>query len=222
MAGKKKRNQKSKRLGNGGMAGGVVGLTSTPSIFPPMFRGKQIYNTVLSFAPPAGGVAANVFRLNSVYDPDLSGVGVSASCYSQLTALYGRYRVLAARSTVEFVNISTTTPLTVFMTANPVTTVGVNIAQILSQRFVWTAGLSTTNGTGSVKHTIAAPVWKLYGVPEQQVRNEDDFAAVAGTNPNNGVFLHVGAYANGATGGNFNAHIRIEYDVVWSLPLEMS
>jgi hypothetical protein len=59
-------------------------------------------------------------------------------------------------------------------------------------------------------------------VPERQVRDEDDFAALVGGNPNNGVFAHVGAYADGAAAGNLTIHVRIEYDVVWSLPLEMS
>lgn len=187
-----------------------------------MFRGRLFYNTVIAYAPAAGTVATNVFRMNSVYDPDLTGTGASASGYGQLSALYGRYRVLSAKATIEIVNLSTATPLTVFAVVNPVTTVGINIAQILAQRFVWTTGLATVNGTGAVKHTLSAPISKVYGVPNSQVRTEDDFAAITGTNPNNGVYLHVGGYANGGSAGNFNAHIRIEYDVIWSLPLEMT
>jgi hypothetical protein len=113
----------------------VFGVTTTPCIVPSRFRGKMFYNTVLALAPAAGGVAANVFRMNSVFDPDFSGVGSSAVAYTQLSALYGRYRVMAAKIFVEFVNVSATIPLTVFVVLNPVTTVGVNIATILAQRF---------------------------------------------------------------------------------------
>jgi hypothetical protein len=199
----------------------VVGLTTTPSIFPPMFRGKMFYNTIIGLTPGAGAAVANVFRLNSVYDPDFTGVGTSAVGYTQLAALYGRYRVLSAKISVEFINTTAAVPLTCFLVVNPVTTVGVGIAQILAQRFVWTRGVSAITGSATVFHTAAADVHTIYGVPRTQVRNEDDFAAVAGANPNNGVYAHVGVYANGAA-STANAHVRIEFDVVWTLPLELS
>jgi hypothetical protein len=182
----------------------------------------MFYNTVLALAPAAGGVAANVFRLNSVFDPDFTGVGSSVVAYTQLSALYGRYRVMAAKVFVEYVNVSATIPLTVFVALNPVTTVGVNIAAILAQRHVWTKGIGASVGSAATTHVCGGPVGALYGVPERQVRDEDDFAALVGGNPNNGVYAHIGAYADGAAAGNLTIHVRIEYDVVWSLPLEMS
>jgi hypothetical protein len=186
-----------------------------------MFRGKMFYNTIIGLTPGAGAAIANVFRLNSVFDPDFTGVGTSAVGYTQLAALYGRYRVLSAKISVEFINTTAAVPLTCFIVVNPVTTVGVGIAQILAQRYVWTRGVSAITGSATVFHTAEADVHAIYGVPRQQVRNEDDFAAVAGANPNNGVYAHVGVYANGAA-STANAHVRIEFDVVWTLPLELS
>ncbi len=218
----KNNSKKPARKGRSGRKTGMVGLTNTPCIVPPYWRGKMFYNSIVQINPAAGAAVANVFRWNSIYDPDFTGVGVSAYAYGTLSALYGKYRVLSARATVEFVNVSTTTPLTCFIVLNPVTTVGVNIAQILGQRFVWSRGIGTVSGTASVTHTVSAAVAKIYGAPERQVRDEDDFASITGANPNNGVYMHVGAYANGASAGAVNLHVRIEYDVVWSLPLEMS
>jgi len=179
------------------------------------------YDTPLNLGPSAGAVSVYVFRANSVYDPDFTGTGATVIGYTQAAALYGRYRVLNASMHVSFVNLSTATPLTCFIVANPVTTIGVNIQQILSQRFVWYKSVSASNSAGCVEHEISVPIHRIYGVPAAQVRNEDDFAAITGTNPNNGVYFHVGAYANGASVGNLNVHVRITYDVVWSLPLEM-
>jgi hypothetical protein len=216
------KSQKKTKKGGKRRQARVYGVTTTKCIVPALFRGKMFYNTVLALAPAAGGATANVFRLNSVFDPDFTGAGSTVVGYTQISALYGRYRVLAAKVFVEFVNVSSTIPLTVFITLNPVTTVGVNIATILAQRRVWTRGIGTCTGSCTVSHTCGGPVGALYGVPERQVRDEDDFAALVGGNPNNGVYAHVGAYADGAAAGSLTIHVRIEYDVVWSLPLEMT
>ena len=55
----------------------------------------------------AGVVGANVFRFNSCFDPDLSGVGHQPMYFDQFcgatgTGPYGRYRVTSAKATVSF------------------------------------------------------------------------------------------------------------------------
>ncbi len=214
-----KKSKKNTRRRGG--RSGISGLTTTPAIVPAMFRGKMFYNTVLALAPAAGAMATNVFRCNSVFDPDFTGVGASAFAYAQLAALYGRYRVLGFKAKVMFVNTSATVPLSLLLAVNPVNTIGTSYTNACAQRYVWTDSISSSVGAGTKEHTIAGPISKFYGVPARQVRDEDDFAAVTGANPNNVVYLHVGAYSNAGAGG-VNIHVRIEYDVVWSLPLEMA
>lgn len=214
------RKRQQKRRQNQLARSRAYGLTTTKLLFPSMFKGVQSYEFVGAIAPGAGAVSANVFRFNSVYDPDFTGVGATASGYGQLSALYGRYRVLSAKFTAQFVNTGSA-PLTCFMVVNPVNTVGVNIVSILQQRFVWSSSIAASTGSGTIKHTLGGRVATFYGVPERQVRDEDDFAAVTGANPNNGVFCHIGAYADGAAAGAFTLHVRAEYEVVWSLPLEL-
>lgn len=200
----------------------ISGFHVQPTIFPPTMRGVMVYNSVFVFGPAAGTVQFNVFRANSVYDPDLTGVGVSCNTYGQLSALYTRYRVLRGRARLLFLN-NTTTPTTVIVAVNPVTTVGTSVTQILGQRFVWSRTLcGNTGGPAALEHSCAWDVASVYGVRQQMVKDEDDFAAITGTNPANQIYLHVGGYANGAAAGNFNVHVRIEYDVVWSQPLEQS
>jgi len=218
MAKQMQKKTQSKKRGN--KIPGIVGVSHNRSIFPPRFSGKMFYDTAVSLAPAAGAVAINVFRWNSVYDPDYTNVGATAQAYTALSGLYGRYRVVSARAVVEFVNTSAATPATVFIALNPVNTIGVDITRILAQRFVWTRGIGTATGSASITHEVKGKVAAIYGVPEKQVRDEDDYASVVGGNPNNQVFMHIGAYANGAAAGAVTAHVRIEYDVIWSLPLE--
>lgn len=215
----KARNRSTRK--RGGNEGKLTGVSTPKLLLSSQLRGVVTYNTVVGKAPAAGAVDVQVFRMNSVYDPDFTGIGSSIPAYSQLSAMYGRYRVLACKITVSFVNTSAATPLTCFVACTPATTVGVSMPQIMGQRHVWAKSIGSYNSQ-PLTHVVNASVGKVYGVPELQVLTEDDFAAVVGTNPNNGVYAHIGLYANGPVGATANLHVRIEYDVVWSLPLELA
>ncbi len=196
-----------------------MGFMKSPTLLPARFRGSMVYNTVVSLSVPASSVATNVFRVNSVFDPDYTGVGTSVAGYSQLAALYGRYRVLGAKFEIAWTTTGSTT-WTGFVCANPVNTVGTSLPQILAQRFVWFKSAGASTGSATISHSGSVSIAKTYGVPEVQVETEDDYAGLVGGNPNNQVFLHVGAYGDGGATGLF-AHVRIVYDVIWSLPLEL-
>ncbi len=199
----------------------MTGLSDRRLALPSNFSGVLAFSEVKQLAPAASTVTANVYRLNSVYDPDFTGVGTTAYGYTTFSGVYGRYRVLSAYVEVSYQNL-TANPITVFLSATPVTTVGIDINKILAQRHVWFRNVSGSNGPNGVKHTMHIPIHKIYGVPSQQVRVEDDFAAVTGTSPNNGVYLHVGVWQAGTVAGVVNYHIRIEYKTLWSLPLEIA
>lgn len=56
---------------------------------------KFTYCDVIGFTTGAGGVAPaqQVYNLNSLFDPDNSGVGHQPYYYDQMTAMYNRYKV---------------------------------------------------------------------------------------------------------------------------------
>ncbi len=198
----------------------VKGLTTVRGLFPPMFRGKMFYENQIVVLPVAATMAYNTYRANSVFDPDLSGVGTTVAGYTQAAAVYGRYRVLAVRAIISFINRGTD-GAHVFVVATPQNTIGTNFALAMAQRNVWQQPLAAVGGAGVVKHEVSFPIHEIYGVPQQQVRSEDDFAGLISSHPNNIVYLHIGAFNPGATTGAVNFAVRIEYDVVWSLPLDM-
>jgi len=219
---RKSRQNKNKNKRSKGINGTLSGVTTQPLIFPAMFRGKQTYSTSLTLSATAGAPTYNTWRLNSVYDPDLTNVGTVAAGYTQLSALYGRYRVMQASVELEIMNTGASYPGTAFLSVTPTNTVGTDITKILAGRFVWFKGLATNAGQNSIMHKIRVPIHRVYGVPAKQVRIEDDFAAVTGSNPNNVVYLHAGLFNEAGAAGSFNIKVRIVYDVVWSLPLELT
>lgn len=214
---KKPRQPKGSKKGTKGQ---IVGLTSVAGLFPPLFHGTMFYETQLIVQPVAATMSYNTFRANSVFDPDLTNAGTTVAGYTQAAAVYGRYRVLSIKGTVSFLNRGAD-GAHAFIVATPANTIGTNFNSAMAQRHVWQSPLAAVTGAGAIKHTFSFPIHKVYGVPRSQVRNEDDFAGLTSSHPNNIVYLHVGAFNPSSGAGAVNFTIRLEYEVVWSLPLAM-
>lgn len=216
-----KRKGKSGRSARKARSGAAVtGLTVTPPIFPARFRGRLFYDGNFTLSVAASSALFNVFRANSVFDPDFTGVGTTAAGYGQLASLYSRYRVMGLKATVSFVN-NGAGAANCIMVANGLNTIGIGIAQILAQRFVWQAPMGGSSGMNVHKHTVSFPISKILGVPESQVRDEDDYAALTGGTVNNPAFLHVGVHNTSASVISVTINVRIEYSTVWSFPIDM-
>jgi len=85
----------------------IPGIRRPDFGFPDRMITKLRYVDNLELSANAGVVAANVFRMNSCFDPDLSGVGHQPMYYDQLcgavgTAPYSRYRVLQSKITCTY------------------------------------------------------------------------------------------------------------------------
>ncbi len=220
-----KKSQRKQR-GSGGVlaphhipASRLTGFLVQPTLFPVEFKGVMTYTSYFALTPAAGAISDQVFRLNSIYDPDYSGVGSTVMGYTQANALYQRYRVLAARVHVQWDNMSSD-PVVAYAVASPNTTISSNIGTIQAQRLSWSSPVAGKGGPPKT-HTLSMPIYKVFGVPQMQVRTEHDFAAALGANPSNSVYLHVGIYQNGSSSGNCNVFIKIEYEVILSMPYDI-
>jgi hypothetical protein len=187
------------------------------------FKADQPFGSFQVYAPPAASFATYTYRGNSVYDPDFSGTGSTASSYTQLSALYNRYRVFGSRLEIDAINLGTT-PLTVYICASITNTPptiasgGLIAARHVFERTVGAAG----SGPIFLKHTASARTSKIFGVPETQVLCEDDFAGLVGGNPNNVWYWHLVVFnPSAAAAGSMNIKVRINYDTVWSMPLNL-
>lgn len=86
----------------------VIPLIRNPDYgFPDKLVTNLRYVDVFRLTGSAGTPGANTFRMNSCFDPDLSGVGHQPMYYDQLcgavgTAPYSRYRVLQSKITCTY------------------------------------------------------------------------------------------------------------------------
>ncbi len=199
---------------------GARGFLTSPTLFPARRVATMCYDALVALSPAATALAYNTFRLNSLFDPDFTGVGTTVSGYTTMSALYNRYRVVSVKIHIDATS-NASLPSTVFLVANPLNTVGTSITAIMSQKYSWCKPLGNTNAPG-VSHTCKISIADCYGTTRKAVWDEDDFAGLVGANPNNVAFLHIGVYNNSATAfGAAQAQIlvRMTFTVEWSLPL---
>lgn len=199
----------------------IKGFTAAPSVFPDKMTGKMIFSSSYSSSVPAGLITANVYRLNSIYDPDYTGTGTTVASYVQAAALYGKYRVTHARV------IITATPTNssgsywfgnLVVVPSTALTLGTDPLAFRRQRYVDVRSLGSTG----VTRRYDIPISRIYGVKPSVVKMEDDFAAVMGSSPSNQALLHVAVENPTGTSLNFYVDVRIEYTVELHLPLALA
>lgn len=74
--------------------------------FPDKFKTKLRYCESGYWDAAAGTSNSNTFRMNSVYDPNLSGIGHQPMYHDTLALIYGKYRVTKAVITVKFAAVN--------------------------------------------------------------------------------------------------------------------
>jgi len=160
---------------------------------PDMVALKQVYSDFRTMTASTNQ-AEYVYRLNSLFDPDFTGVGGQPDGFDQWKALYTNYRVVACGVEVEAVGgngfgllaIAPTSTSTAISSAEEVA--GLRHAQ--SQVF-------TTTQRAKVKALYR--VGEVFGYPDETILASDSCTAACTTNPGSQAFLHVAAETSGAS-----------------------
>nr|QTE03423.1 MAG: capsid protein [Phoenicurus auroreus CRESS-DNA-virus sp.] len=116
----------------------IPGLGPRTFGFPKAIVTDLRYRSNLTITSTSGAVNYNVYRANSVFDPDQSNIGHQPMFFDNYANIYNNYRVLGSKITVTF------TPLQDFSdTAN----------NVISTRGPWLIGINGTNATTSYSAT---------------------------------------------------------------------
>ena len=174
-----------------------------------------------------GGVVTShhVFRANSLFDPDYTGVGHQPRGFDQWKLIYNRYNVRRARMTVTYVADGTAalTPGAVTLWASNLhNDYSTSLASAMERsdygKYEIFGDIHGRNG--KKKLTIEVDIAKMRGV--KNVENEDDLGAVISSSPADAVFMGIDLHTvNGNTTSNIPVTVEIEYDCVFSDPLNL-
>lgn len=171
--------------------------------------------------PGIGGLPATlVFSLNSLYDPDTSGVGHQALGFDQFIAMYDHYTVTNARARILFTNTDVTYAQYGFcyIKDSAITTTDFN--QIIENGMCRVTTLSEEGGNSSNRElAINVNCHKFFN---QNVLNEENYAGGASSSPSDQVYLHVGCMPVVSIDSQaVHFTIIIEYDVVFHEPKQL-
>jgi hypothetical protein len=130
------------------------------------------------------------FRLNSIFDPDLSGTGHQPYGYDTFATLYNRYRVFKCDYDITIVNQSTGPATTTVLCCNNATaftnaTLASESTGAVTKVLTGSAALSTVHFRGSVD------LPSLTGQTPTQYMAEDRYQAVFSQNPSELMTLNV-------------------------------
>jgi len=181
---------------------------SYPGICPDVMCVQLKYNRAGAFTGAAP--QSNVFRGNSVFDPDYSGVGAQPRGFDQWKTLYRRYRVIASKVTARGGTIAASNASGIVVTALNTNTVIGNPVDALESNFAECSKVGTSQGDSSMTVTNYKSTATVRGGPKDLVQYESDLSALVSANPAQQWYWHVLLYNADGTTGTVDSNINVE------------
>jgi len=142
----------------------------------------------------AANQASYVYRLNSCFDPDQTGVGGQPDGFDQWKTLYSQYRVVACDAKVHVAALAGAALCT--MTPSVSATVSSSAEEQIGLR---RARGQLANVSGQMaKLNARYRISDVYGIADRVVLDEDNYAAPVTGNPNGVAYLRIEAETSGA------------------------
>lgn len=189
------------------------------------FYSRYMENNLL-IDPVQASNSEHVFRLNSLYDPDLSGGGHQPLGFDQLSPLYTFYTVIGCRARVTMTNTDPDHPYNLYVF--PSTSSGsldsdAQLSVMTERGLARWCQLTPAGAGGSTKTlTMNWSAKKFYG---KSPFDSKDYTSIMNNNPSSGAFLHVAAQPlNAPPTVNPNAivgSIVLEYIAILTEPKPM-
>jgi len=180
--------------------------------FPDRLKCKLKYADQYGFS--GATPAAQVFRGNSLFDPDLTGTGHQPRYYDQLTAIYGQYCVTGVKARFEVIN---TGAKGLFVTAcysdSNISTYTQN--QLAEQRYSCTTTIDVP--TGESVAVIDLPwisISQLQG--QRELESDPNNYSLISTNPVDPTFIILKmAAVDGVTSTTAEVQAEIEFTAIF-------
>lgn len=168
----------------------------------------------------AGGKAINVFRANSMYDPDLTGVGSQPANFDDWMNNYNHFTVLGSKiqviSTPDTTSAYVPAHLGILLSASGSSATGMSITTLYEQGLGKVAtkviGL-TNNGRLTLTKTFSAS--KFFGKTKSSLIGSSLYKGDSASNPGEGAFFEVFTMSiNGNNPSSIPVMVIIDYIAV--------
>jgi len=190
-------------------------------VFPIKLKARLRYSEAITLTTGAAGIAAvNQFRLNGLYDPNLTGTGHQPLGYDQITPLYNKYKVNACRLIVFWTTPGATSDLVTFVHCMPTsatpTLSGQNSGYVLEIPGVQASLLSSSGVRKSFfEGNIHLP--RLLGRSKAEFEADSNFYSLTNTVPGIVPLVEVGIVSPAGVGSEACiCQITMEFDCEFS------
>lgn len=160
----------------------------------PRITTKLRYNDAFSIISAVGVMNDYQFRLNSIYDPDMTGAGHQPLGRDQLAALYNRYRVDKVFVKVEFSKASEGACCGHALVANNDQTNFTNPFSVIYEQSNSKIAVDSNSTAGSKSKTVLKKMYTLRnitGVTSSKYKSDDAYSSPVATNPAETIQLHI-------------------------------
>lgn len=193
--------------------------------FPTKLRAQLKYTEHFNLNSAGAAIDNFEFRLNSMFDPNLTGVGSQPRYYDQLATadLYDVWLVNNCKYTVTFVNKATHDCLVMTKLANP------NTIQPSTASTLWDfretkftqSRILTAVGTTHSKVTFrgTTPIWPLIANSKlSYMADRGSYQGKFDANPvvSAGLLLFASDDPNGSNGCNVDCYVTLHYDATFN------
>jgi len=186
-----------------------------PTGLPDRLRVKLIYRESLAFSQTSGDLADNVYRANSLYDPDATGAGGQPYLSDQWAAMYGIYTVIgcgievtAMAGGVNATNVRFGVTPTTTSTAFSANTQEESEERPYAKARSLQMG-ATGIGQGVIKSYMSTA--KMNGIQRAQVETDSLWSGIFGNNPSNLWYWHVWNYVPSANTQSLQMIVKLTF-----------
>jgi hypothetical protein len=155
--------------------------------------------------------ASQVYRANSLFDPDLTGSGSQPEYFDQLSAVYAQYCVQGARVKCELFNTGTVSNVSVLLYSD--TNIATqSVENMTEHRYAKHAIVSAKGGMDRVNLSLP-PILNSTIQGEKELNTDPSNYTGTGTNPTDPTYIIFRTTSmDNATNSNIYANFYIEYD----------
>lgn len=185
-----------------------------PTITSDRFKTTHKYSLAVEIAISSGISTPQVFRGNSIFDPDFTSTGYTCMGYSTLAALYNRYLVTSSSIRIRAASDSPVQVAVVpVLTSSTISTATEDLAENAYGKDMMTAAGTVREMSSSMSTS------RMWG----QTLTDGSFAAATGANPSNSWFWHIKVgHLFGAGTATVNLIVDIVYYTEWSARVSYS
>lgn len=184
-----------------------------------LFRKLRYNNDFTDLTPSSALAVGHVYRLNGLYDPDVTGAGNQPRGFDQYMTMYNKYVVLGALVNVKFLNESSSTHTRCCIRPSSTSAIDTDPVDNLEARDSKSCIVGPYVGGGTIKSlTLKWSAKKWFG--KKSVLEERDLSGTDVANPSTQAYVIVLNDGLGSASSGCKCQVTIDYLVCFQEPLQ--